>query len=82
MATRSRRYHSNPIPKYVFKIRDLYYFCYVWPRDITESLNKKELRLALKTRDISEAAKIASKLSQWYVYRYTQFYNKLLPHFF
>jgi len=38
--------------------------------------------LGLKTRYISEVAKIASKLSQWYVYRYTQFYNKLLPHFF
>jgi len=45
------------------------------PLDATEPLNKKELHLALKTRYISEAAKIASKLSQWYVYRYTQFYN-------
>jgi len=63
-------------------MRDLYYSCYVLPLNATESLNKKELHLVLKTRYISEAAKIASKLSQWNVYRYAQFYNKLLPHFF
>jgi hypothetical protein len=52
------------------------------PKDIAPRLNKKELRLALKTRYISEVAKIAAKLSQWYVYRYRQLCNKLLPHFF
>ena len=64
MHPRSRRLHPPRLPKYVFKIRDLYYFRYLWPKDIALRLNKKELRLALKTRYISDAEQRAVKLSQ------------------
>ena len=70
------------LPKYVFKIRDLYYFRYLLTKNIALRLNKKELPLALKTRYISEVAKIVSELSQCFVYRYRQSYNKLLSYFF
>ena len=81
MHPRSRRLHPPRLPKYVFKIRDLYYFRYLLAKNIALRLNKKELPLALKTRYISEVAKIVSELSQWFVYRYRQSYNKLLSYF-
>ena len=64
MDARPRRLHPPRLPKYVFKIRDLYYSRYLWPKDIALRLHKKELRLALKTRYISEAEQRAVKLSQ------------------
>ena len=64
MKTRSRNSHPQRLPKHVFKIRRLYYFRFLWPKDIAHRLNKKELRLALKTRYINEAKLRAEKLSQ------------------
>ena len=64
MKIRSRNSHPKRLPKHVFKIRRLYYFRYLWPKDIAHRLNKKELRLALKTRYISTARKRAEKLSR------------------
>ena len=64
MDARPRRLHPPRLPKYVFKIRDLYYFRYLWPKDIALRLNKNELSLTLMTRYMSEAEQRAAKLSQ------------------
>ena len=64
MDARPRRLHPPRLPKYVFKIRDLYYFRYLCPKDIALRLNKKELSLALMTRYMSEAEQRAVKLFQ------------------
>ena len=48
MHPRSRRLHPLRLPIYVFKIRDFYYFRYLWPKDIALRLNKMDFLTDLK----------------------------------
>ena len=83
-------YRASPVPKITpipatqIHFQDPWFLLFSLPiaKNIALRLNKKELPLGLKTRYISEVAKIVSELSQCFVYRYRQSYNKLLSYFF
>ena len=75
MKARARRSHPPRLPKYVFKIRDLYYFRYVLPKDVSQWLSKKELRLTLKTRYISGTTSRKTISSDLHIIEETRFMN-------
>ena len=72
---RARRSHPPRLPKDVFKIRDLYYFRYVLPKDVSQRLSKKELRLTLKTRYISGTTSRKTISSDLHIIEETRFMN-------